>query len=133
VIAMGIIGVSLLLLTKDWVAALLLAKSYHSAVALMPAIAVGSALHALGTVVAQPLLADKRTRLFLLGRVCGAVAAVISIPLMVKYYGLLGAAMANPIYYGVELLVLALLARPWRVLRSEPKDEIEESGCSATA
>jgi O-antigen/teichoic acid export membrane protein len=133
VVAVGIIGVSLLLLTKDWVADLLLAKSYHSAVALMPAIAVGSALHALGTVVGQPLLADKRTRLFLLGRICGAIAAVISIPLMVKYYGLMGAAMANPIYYGVELLVLALLAKPWRAVRSAPKDAIEASSCSATA
>jgi O-antigen/teichoic acid export membrane protein len=133
VIAMGIIGVTLLLYTKDWVADLLLAKSYHSAVALMPAIAVGSALHALGTVVGQPLLANKKTRLFLLGRVCGAVAAVISIPLMVKYYGLMGAAMANPIYYGVETLVLALLAKPWRVISLQHNDDIEAASCNAAA
>jgi O-antigen/teichoic acid export membrane protein len=133
VTAMGIIGVSLLLLTKDWVATLLLAKSYHSAVALMPAIAVGSALHALGTVVGQPLLANKKTRLFLLGRVCGAMAAVISIPLMVKHYGLMGAAMANPIYYGVETLVLALLAKPWRVISLQHNDDIEAASCNAAA
>lgn len=133
VIAMGVIGVTLLLYTKDWVATLLLAKSYHSAVALMPAIAVGSALHALGTVVGQPLLANKKTRLFLLGRVCGAVAAIISIPLMVKYYGLMGAAMANPIYYGVEAFVLTLLAKPWRVISLQHNDEIEASSLSATA
>ena len=113
VLALGIVGVSLLLLTKDWVATILLAKSYHSAVILMPAIAVGCALHALGTVVAQPLLAHKLTRLVLLGRLCGAITATISIPLMVKNFGLLGAAMANPIYFGVEAFILAMLAKPW--------------------
>jgi len=127
VVALGIIGVSLLLVTKDWVAAWVLAKSYHSAVELMPAIAVGCALHALGTVVAQPLLASKRTRLLLLGRVCGTVTAAISIPLMVKNYGLMGAAIANPIYFGVEALVLALLAKPWRTISYENKELSEQS------
>jgi O-antigen/teichoic acid export membrane protein len=138
VFALGIIGVSLLLITKDWVASWVLAKSYHSAVELMPAIAVGCALHALGTVVSQPLLANKRTRLLLLGRVCGAVTAAISIPLMVKNYGLPGAAMANPIYFGVEALVLAMLAKPWRNISSENEDAIDQaeeeaSSCGATA
>ncbi len=114
VVALGIIGVLLVLVTKDWVAAMVLAKSYHSAIELMPAIAIGCALHAFGTVVAQPLLAAKRTRVLLLGRVCGAVTAAISIPLMVADFGLLGAAMANPVYFGVEALVLAMLAKPWR-------------------
>jgi O-antigen/teichoic acid export membrane protein len=127
VFALGIIGVSLLLVTKDWVATWILAKSYHSAVELMPAIAVGCALHALGTVVAQPLLANKRTQLLLLGRVCGTVTAAISIPLMVKNYGLLGAAMANPIYFGVEAVVLSMLAKPWRNISSENKDAIDQA------
>jgi O-antigen/teichoic acid export membrane protein len=133
VVALGIIGVSLLLVTKDWVATMVLAKSYHSATLLMPAIAIGCALHALGTVVAQPLLANKRTRLMLLGRICGAVAAAISIPLMVKNYGLLGAAMANPIYFGVEALVLALLAKPWRSsgFKNEPVLEADEETSSS--
>jgi O-antigen/teichoic acid export membrane protein len=127
VLALGIIGVSLLLITRDWVAAMVLAKSYHPAVELMPAIAIGCALHALGTVVAQPLLANKRTRLFLLGRVCGAVTAAISIPLMVKNFGLPGAAMANPIYFGVEALVLAMLAKPWRNISSGNKGAIDQA------
>ncbi|MDO9267828.1 MAG: lipopolysaccharide biosynthesis protein [Methylobacter sp.] len=133
VVALGIVGVSLLLVTKDWVASMVLAKSYHSAVELMPAIAVGCALHALGTVVAQPLLANKRTRLLLLGRVCGAVTAAISIPLMVKDYGLLGAAMANPIYFGVEALVLAMLAKPWRNIGFEDKAVVDQADEEASA
>ncbi|MDD5411004.1 MAG: lipopolysaccharide biosynthesis protein [Methylobacter sp.] len=126
VFALGIIGVSLVLITKDWVASMVLAKSYHSAVDLMPAIAIGCALHALGTVVAQPLLANKRTRMLLLGRLCGAVTAAISIPLMVKNFGLPGAAMANPIYFGVEALVLVMLAKPWRNICSENKYVIDQ-------
>lgn len=128
VIALGIIGVSLLLITKDWVADWVLAKSYHSAVELMPAIAIGCALHALGTVVAQPLLANKRTRWLLLGRACGAVTATISIPLMVKNYGLPGAAMANPIYFGVEMLVLAMLAKPWQTISFDDNEQAEREG-----
>ncbi|WP_262963800.1 lipopolysaccharide biosynthesis protein [Methylobacter psychrophilus] len=116
VFTLGVAGVLLLLLTSDLVASWVLAKSYHAAVDLMPAIAVGCALHALGTVVSQPLLANKRTRLLLLGRICGAVTAAISIPLMVINYGLPGAAMANPVYFGVETLVLTILARPWRYI-----------------
>lgn len=127
VFALGIIGVSLLLITRDWVAAWALAKSYQSAVELMPAIAIGCALHALGTVMAQPLLANRRTRLLLLGRICGAVTAAISIPLMVKNSGLPGAAMANPIYFGVEALVLALLAKPWRNISFENKNTIDRA------
>jgi len=138
VVALGLIGVALLLVMKDWVAAWVLAKSYHSAVELMPAIAVGCALHALGTVVAQPLLAKKHTRLLLFGRICGALTAAISIPLMVKNFGLAGAAMANPIYFGVEALVLSILARPWRNIGSEKKEasglaEDEAAGCRVTA
>ena len=137
VVALGVIGVALLLVTKEWVASWALAKSYHSAVGLMPAIAIGCALHALGTVVAQPLLANKQTRLLLLGRACGAVTAAVSIPLMVKNFGLPGAAMANPIYFGVEALVLAMLAKPWRTIGFENKgslDQAEEdtSRCSVT-
>jgi O-antigen/teichoic acid export membrane protein len=127
VFAIGIIGVSLLLMTRDWVASVVLASAYHAAVELMPAIAIGCALHALGTVVAQPLLANKQTQLLLLGRVCGAVTAAISIPLMVKNYGLPGAAMANPIYFGVEALVLAMLAKPWRIIDSGNNDATDQA------
>jgi O-antigen/teichoic acid export membrane protein len=127
VFTLGIAGVLLLLVTSDLVASWVLAKSYHAAVDLMPAIAVGCALNALGTVVSQPLLANKRTRLLLLGRICGAVTAAISIPLMVKNYGLPGAAMANPVYFGVETLVLTILARPWRYISAKNNAVIKQT------
>jgi O-antigen/teichoic acid export membrane protein len=127
VFALGVIGVSLLWFTKDWVAAWVLAKAYHSATELMPAIALGCALHALGSVVSQPLLAEKRTRILLKGRICGALVAAISIPLMVNAYGLPGAAMANSLYFGVEALVLAMLAKPWRNIGAKQTSKIDSA------
>ncbi|MCQ8119520.1 lipopolysaccharide biosynthesis protein [Methylomonas rosea] len=118
VAGLGVAGLLLLLLTKDWVASMVLAKSYHAAVDLMPAMALGCALHALGTALAQPLLAHKRTKTLLKGRLCGAVTAAMTIPLLVSQYGLPGAAWANPVYFGVEALVLALLAKPWQAATS---------------
>ncbi|MCX7114221.1 MAG: lipopolysaccharide biosynthesis protein [Proteobacteria bacterium] len=115
VTVMGIIGVLAVLSLKEWAASILLSKEYHAAIVLMPAIAIGCALQALGTVLAQPLLAAKRTRALLIGRACGALAAVVSIPIMLKWYGLQGAAMANPIYFCVEALAMAALAKPWRL------------------
>jgi hypothetical protein len=58
------------------------------------------------------------------------VTAAISIPLMVKNYGLIGAAMANPIYFGVEALVLAVLAKPWRNIVAVHDGEPEQENSS---
>jgi O-antigen/teichoic acid export membrane protein len=118
VLLMGMTGVLALIFLKDWVAILLLAKTYHSAAVLMPIIGAGCAIQALAMVIAQPLLALKRTRALLMARTCGAVTAAISIPLMVKDYGLIGAAMAAPIYFGVEALVTVTLSRPWRIAKA---------------
>jgi hypothetical protein len=35
--------------------------------------------------------------------------------------------MANPLYFGVELLVLAMLAKPWRHKYAEKKDASEQA------
>jgi hypothetical protein len=56
---------------------------------------------------------------------------------MVKSFGLPGAAMANPIYFGVEALVLAMLAKPWlhiRPVNKDASDQAEEqiSSCRVT-
>lgn len=123
VAAMGIGGVAALFVLKDWVAALLLAETYQSAAVLMPIIGAGCALQALGMVAGQPLLAVKRTRPLLVGRLLGAITAAVGTPLMIRAYGLTGAAVAAPVYFGVEALVMALLARPWRKIGAVRKEE----------
>jgi O-antigen/teichoic acid export membrane protein len=110
-VGMGITGVAALVLVKDVVAKLLLAQSYYSGAALMPIIGAGCAIQALGTVLAQRLFAVKSTQAVLAGRACGALTAVVAIPLMVQWQGMLGAAMAAPLYFGVEAMSMALLGR----------------------
>ena len=44
----------------------------------------------------------------------GAVCAAIIIPIMVNWQGLMGAAMATPVYFGIEALVVAWIAKPWQ-------------------
>jgi O-antigen/teichoic acid export membrane protein len=118
VLGMGATGALALHFLKDQVCALLLAGAYRPAAVLMPVIGLGCALQALGTLMAQPLYARKQTRVLLLGRVCGTVAALAALPLMVRWQGLLGAALAAPVYFGIEALALALLARPWSLRQS---------------
>ncbi len=113
VVAVGLAEVLALVFLKDWVSRLLLAESYQSAADLMPVIGAGCALQAVGIVLAQPLYARKRTRLVLLGRIVGAVSAAVSIPLLVQWQGLMGAAIAAPLYFGIEAIAFALIARPW--------------------
>ena len=113
VIVLGIVGVLALVLLKDQVAMVLLAEKYHSASVLMPVIGAGCVLQSVGAVFSQTLLATKETKLLLIGRLCGAVTGAITIPLMVKFHGLMGAAVAAPVYFGVEAIALAFLARSW--------------------
>ena len=124
VMALGVTGVLALTLLRDWVAGLLLAREYHAAAVLMPIIGVGCALQALSMVLAQPLYAMKKTRALLAGRLFGAVIAAVSIPSMVMWQGLLGAALAAPVYFGAEALAMALLARSWRMRLSSERDEL---------
>jgi O-antigen/teichoic acid export membrane protein len=111
IVSLGVGGVTALMLLKDWVAGLLLAPVYRAAADLMPVIGIGCALQALGTVAAQPLYARKTTRRLLIGRGLGALTAAVALPLMVRAHGLMGAAWAAPIYFGVEAGVMALVAR----------------------
>jgi len=126
VVAVGLAGVAGLLCLQDWVAQILLADTFRSAAVLMPVIGAGCALQAVAGVLAQPLYARKRTRPVLWGRLAGAVTAAVSIPLMVSRNGLMGAALAAPLYFGTEALVLLLVARCWTKDRRPLPPNIEK-------
>jgi O-antigen/teichoic acid export membrane protein len=114
VVALGAVGVLLLILSKDWVAHIFLAATYSGAAKLMPWIGIGSALCCLSIVFQQPLLVAQRTRLLIIPPLAGVVAGCVSIPLLAERWGILGAAMACPVYYGVEALCMAVIAKPWK-------------------
>lgn len=113
-LGLGAAGILALVFLKDWVCEILLAGEYRSAARLMPIIGAGCVLQAFGTLMAQPLYARKETRVLPWGRLAGALTALVALPLMVQWRGILGAALAAPVYFGVEALVLAWLAKPWR-------------------
>lgn len=124
VVGLGLIVGCSALVGKEWLASMLLAKPYHSAIELIPIFVIGSTLNAIATVMAQPLLARKHPQTLLKGRFCGVLAAAISLPLMISSFGLIGAAIAHSIYFGVEALIITLLARPWSMTS-------QVSGCQA--
>jgi hypothetical protein len=38
--------------------------------------------------------------------------------------------MANPVYFGVEALVLAVLAKPWRSVGEDHSEQLEQESAS---
>lgn len=102
-VALGCVCVYFL---RDWVAYLLLAKAYRSTTPLMPWLGLGFACLAVAHVFEWRLYSLKQTRLVLLGQTIGAVASLIIAVPMIWYGGLLGAAMACPLYYAIYLLAM---------------------------
>jgi len=93
---------------------LLLAKEYRNTVTLMPWIAFGYSLLVISNVIEKPCYAYKKTKLILYIQTSGAIASIIiGIPL-VYYWGLQGAAVAVPLYFGTQLLISIYLARQAR-------------------
>jgi O-antigen/teichoic acid export membrane protein len=88
-----------------------LGPKYRGAAAFVPWIALGYLFYAGEQVLEQSLLAHKRTASVLVAQACGAFASVaITIP-CVMHFGAVGAAYACPIYFLIQLLVVAGLAR----------------------
>ncbi|NQU43601.1 lipopolysaccharide biosynthesis protein [bacterium] len=113
VLSCGVValGVALVALLKNWIVLILLAEDYRAGAApLMPWIAGGIAFQVISQVFEAKLFAYKRPGLWTLTHVIGAVVCVVAVFLMTRRFGLLGAAMACPIYYAVMVLCAALFS-----------------------
>lgn len=108
VCASGALAVFLL---QEWIARLLLGVEYREGVSLMPWIAGGNAILSVGYVFESRLYAQKRTNALLLGQGIGAIAALLFTVPLVYRCGLMGAAVACPIYFSVFTIALFLLSR----------------------
>jgi O-antigen/teichoic acid export membrane protein len=103
---LGVIAVSLL---GKWIALLFLAEEYRGSVGLIPWLAAGFALLAVAHVFESALYAFKSTKSVLLGQsIAAAFTVAVSVP-MIMYRGLLGAAIACPMYYSIYCLVMIVL------------------------
>jgi O-antigen/teichoic acid export membrane protein len=112
--AFGVIAVYCL---RHWIAVIFLAEEYRSSTLLMPWIAAGMGFQILAQVFDCVLFAYKRTKLILLSQIIGAIVCVLSVFLLTIRFGLLGAAIACPVYFlSLVIVKLMLLARKVRKL-----------------
>lgn len=103
--AVGALGAAAMLVWRGAIARLALAPGYREAAQLLPWIAAGYALLALANVFEKPCYAHKRTGWVLVIQAAGAAACLASVPPLLRLRGLRGAAMAVPLYFGVQLAV----------------------------
>jgi O-antigen/teichoic acid export membrane protein len=90
---------------------ILLAEKYRSGVTLMLWIAAGYVFLALSDVFVKVCYAYGYTRRILVIQVVGAVLSMVSAVVGIKLYGLVGAAMAVPAYFGVMLVITVLASK----------------------
>jgi O-antigen/teichoic acid export membrane protein len=110
-VAMCGVGVLAVFFLRDWLGDLLIAKEYHSAVGLMPVLALGFSFLCLSHVFNYASLSYNRPWNMFYSEAAGAVVAVgMSIPLVILY-GLAGAATATVTAYFVQAALAYFLAR----------------------
>ncbi len=116
VVGIGALGTLLFSLLAGFAAQIFLGDSYRPiATTLMPWIAAGYALQGIAQVFERVCYAYGDTRSVLAILTVTAVAAAAAISIGILQLGLLGAAVAVPVYFLVELLVAVCFARRWLV------------------
>ncbi len=108
IVVFGCVCVSTL---NGWAVRILLAEEYRSSMSLMPWLGVGFACLSIAHVFEFRLYSLKRTRFVLLGQTIGAIASLIVLIPMISTWGLMGAALACPIYYTVYMLAMIVLSQ----------------------
>ncbi|MCP9468685.1 MAG: polysaccharide biosynthesis C-terminal domain-containing protein [Nitrospira sp.] len=93
------------------VASLLLGPAFRDGAYLAPWIAAGYGLLALTHITTRICFAHDATKSVLLSEAAGAVLSVVVGFPMIYFYGLEGAAMAVPLYFGMQFLLSAYLAQ----------------------
>jgi O-antigen/teichoic acid export membrane protein len=107
-VALAALAVGAVVLLRHWIAALFLGEMYRGGADLMPWICAGHALLIISFVLEKPCYAHKRTGWIVLTQSTGAVLSIVlGIPL-IRAFGIFGAALAVPMYYGVQMIVTLL-------------------------
>jgi O-antigen/teichoic acid export membrane protein len=103
------------------VASLLLGPAFRGGAYLAPWIAAGYGLLALTHITTRVCFAHDATKSVLFSEAAGAVLSVVVGFPMIYFYGLDGAAMAVPLYFGLQFLLSAYLAN-----RASKKESMRE-------
>lgn len=104
------LGGTVVFFFRHWIARFFLAEEYRSGALLMPWIAAGIGFQIMGHVYNFRLMAEKWTHFILLSYSIGAAISIITVYYMVRQFGLVGAAIACPVYYLSVLLCMMVLA-----------------------
>lgn len=107
----GVAACALLTVFHGQLAGVLLGAEFREGSYLMPWVAAGYGLLALSHVTTRICYANDATRSVLTIETVGALCAVVAGLPLIYAYGLTGAAMAVPLYFGIQLLLSAYLAR----------------------
>jgi O-antigen/teichoic acid export membrane protein len=110
-VAISVLGFVLFWLLHPWIAKFLLAQPFRSGSTLMPWIAGGYVLFVIAQTFERPLYAHKRTHRVLWAQGLAAVACLISEYLLIRKWGIQGAAMAVPCYFGAYAMLTGILIR----------------------
>jgi len=106
----AVIGWAIIVYFKAFWISLFLAKTYQSGVELMPWIAGGAVLLILSHVFEKVCYGYDRTGLILIVQTIGAIVGLVGAYFGVIYWGIIGAAMAVPVYFGLQLVLSILMA-----------------------
>lgn len=98
-------------LFHEEIASLLLGSAFRDGAYLAPWIAAGYGLLALTHITTRICFAHDATKSVLTSEAAGAVLSVVVGFPMIYFYGLDGAAMAVPVYFGMQLAISTYLAR----------------------
>ena len=110
VVAICSAGLLLAFLFSGFIARICLASEYYESAIFMPWIALGHLFLATSQVYENRCLAFKKPSYVLMIRTGGAALSLITAIPFIRYYGLLGAAWAVPIYFGAQLLLSILFS-----------------------
>jgi O-antigen/teichoic acid export membrane protein len=106
-----LVGVLVAALLSRTITSICLGVEYQSASLLVPYIAVGCALLTLYSVLEKIFHARQSTRWCLTLRTIGALLSVVIVPPMILAFGVVGAALAVPVCYGLQVLACILVIR----------------------
>ncbi|MBV5329439.1 MAG: oligosaccharide flippase family protein [Chlorobium sp.] len=104
-------GFAAIALFDDFLISVLLAEKYRGGVTLMLWIAAGYVFLSLSDVFVKVCYAYGYTRRILVIQVVGAVLSMVSAVVGIKLFGLLGAAMAVPAYFGIMLIITIFVSK----------------------
>ncbi|WP_041655906.1 lipopolysaccharide biosynthesis protein [Azoarcus sp. KH32C] len=97
----------------SWIASLLLGSQYQGVSELLPWIVGGYSFLILSHVANRVCYANEATKRVFIAETAGAIFAVVIGFFCILQKGLWGAATAVPAYFGAQLILSYVLARPW--------------------